>query len=457
MLVAVWALLAATRITRGEEDAGRTELLLSGRLTIGDVAARSMLALAAESLVIASCVAAALLGTGTDPAGALVYATGILGTALTFTAAGTLAAQVVSTRGTAAGSAGALLGVTLLLRMLSDGSDRLAWLAWLSPSGLTARTLPYAGNHLGPLAVLGAVAAVLAAATLVAAHRRDLGSGLVTVRVRRQPRTLLLGSPATFALRRALRSIAGWALGLGAYFLLVGALTGTILEFLRDNPRFAELAAQAGVGGLDTAEGLAAVLFGVLAIPAGLYAATRIAAFAADETARRLTTLLALPLTRTRLAGAEVAVIAVSMATLIAVAGVALAFGSPLDTGPALAGALNVVPVAALSLGAAVIALGWLPHRVAAIGALPVAGGFLLQVVAVSIDAPTWIRNLSPFAHLAPVPATPPTWTATAVLSVIAILATALGLVGYTPPRPHHLSCARKPFGLHAAFPTFAR
>jgi hypothetical protein len=38
-------------------------------------------------------------------------------------------------------------------------------------------------------------------------------------------------------------------------------------------------------------------MFGLLAIPAGLYAATRIAAFAADENNRRPTGLVALPLT----------------------------------------------------------------------------------------------------------------------------------------------------------------
>ena len=37
VLASVWILLAATRITRGEEDAGRLELLLAGRLHMVDV------------------------------------------------------------------------------------------------------------------------------------------------------------------------------------------------------------------------------------------------------------------------------------------------------------------------------------------------------------------------------------------------------------------------------------
>ena len=64
-------------------------------------------------------------------------------------------------------------------------------------------------------------------------------------------------------------------------------------DFLTDNPRFADLAAQAGFAGLGTVEGYAATLFALLAVPAGVFVAVRLAAVAADEADRRLTLLLA--------------------------------------------------------------------------------------------------------------------------------------------------------------------
>jgi hypothetical protein len=73
------------------------------------------------------------------------------------------------------------------------------------------------------------------------------------------------------------------------------------------------------------------------------------------------------------------------------------AAGAPLGLGAALAGALNVTPVALLCLGAAVLALSWVPRAVLAVGALPAVSGFLLQVVAQSVGAPEWIDRLSPF------------------------------------------------------------
>ncbi|MEK8110425.1 hypothetical protein NKG94_51110 [Micromonospora sp. M12] len=70
-------------------------------------------------------------------------------------------------------------------------------------------------------------------------------------------------------------------------------------------------------------------------------------------------------------------------------------------------------------------------RAVAEIGALPAAGGFLWQVIADSIDAPSWIRALSPFAHLAAVPATAAAWVAASVMVGIAAAGAVAGTIGY--------------------------
>ena len=152
-------------------------------------------------------------------------------------------------------------------------------------------------------------------------------------------------------MRRGIRSTIGWAIGIAAYFLLVGALIASILEFFDQNRRFAELAAAAGFAGLDSANGFAAALFSLLAIPTGLYAATRLAAMVADEKARRWTPLFAAPVSRTRLAVVEIAVTTVGVVILHATAALAIwagaaITGAPLTIGAALAGALNTAPIA---------------------------------------------------------------------------------------------------------------
>ncbi|WP_340682589.1 polyketide antibiotic transporter [Amycolatopsis coloradensis] len=436
VLTGVWALLTATRLTRGEEDAGHADLLLGGRLRAVDLLTRCLTALGAAAVVIAAALALAMLVTGTQPTGALVHAGGILGGTVTFAAAGALSAQIMPTRAAATGLAVAALGVSLLLRMLADGIGMLSWAAWVTPFGLTAQTAPYACNRLLPLLVLAMFPILLGAAAVIVASRRDVGRGLLNPSGHRRPKTWLLHSITGFAVRRALRATAGWAAGIAAYFLLIGALLASVLQFMQENPKFAELAAAAGFGSLGTAEGFAAAIFGLVAIPVGLYAVTRIAAFAADESARRSTSLFALPIRRERFAVTELAVTAAGVFALLTTAGLTLWIGAsiadaPLDIASAVGGAWNTMPIALLALGAALFALGWAPRAVALIGAVPVVGGFLLNVILQSTEAPVWLTYLTPFGHLAAVPGTPPDWGAIAVLITIAASLAALGVLGY--------------------------
>lgn len=107
------------------------------------------------------------------------------------------------------------------------------------------------------------------------------------------------------------------------------------------------------------------------------------------------------------------------------------AVGADLGLISALSGAWNVVPIALLCLGAGVLALGWAPRAVAIIGSLPAAGGFLLKVIADSSGWPAWVGQLSPFAHLAAVPDAPVNWPAAFLMTAIATLAAAAGVIGY--------------------------
>jgi ABC-2 type transport system permease protein len=436
VLVGAWALLAATRLTRGEEEAGRWDLLRAGPARTVDLVTRAAGVLACAVLAIGAGVAVVMITTGSAATGAVLYGAGISGVGLGFAALGTCAAQVLPTRAAATALAAAGLGAAQLARMVADGVEGLGWLRWLTPFGVAAELRPYAGDRPAPLLLLGVAPLVLTAGAALAARRRDAGSGLLPAPTRRRARTRLMRSLGGFAVRRTLGPLAGWALGVGAYFLLVGSLAGSVTTFLSDNPRFAQLAATAGFTGLGSVSGYAAAMLELLAIPAGVYAAVRIAAAATEETSRRAVLLFASPVSRVRLAATEIAVTAAGVAVLLATAAFALwagtcATGAPLPLVAALTGAVNVAPIALLCLGAATLGWGVRPGAVAAVGALPAVGGFLLHVIAQSTGAAPWVAMLSPFAHLAPVPHVPPHWPEIVGLTGAAALLALVGIVGY--------------------------
>ncbi|MGW0433597.1 hypothetical protein ACWDV4_13800 [Micromonospora sp. NPDC003197] len=67
VLAAVWALLTATRTTRGEEEAGRWDLLLAGRLSTPMVVVRHLLVLVVALLTVGAATAAALCSRQEPP------------------------------------------------------------------------------------------------------------------------------------------------------------------------------------------------------------------------------------------------------------------------------------------------------------------------------------------------------------------------------------------------------
>ncbi|MEV6495208.1 hypothetical protein AB0M20_42305, partial [Actinoplanes sp. NPDC051633] len=105
VLLGVWAILATTRITRGEEDAGRWDALLAGRLTVRTAVTRHVTVVMTAAFAAGCGVSAVLLAAGTPPAGALIHGVGLGVLGMYFAAVAGLAAQVFPTRTPATGTA----------------------------------------------------------------------------------------------------------------------------------------------------------------------------------------------------------------------------------------------------------------------------------------------------------------------------------------------------------------
>jgi ABC-2 type transport system permease protein len=425
-LVGIWAALTATRLTRGDEEAGRWDLLLGGQLRLPSLVARVLGVVFACTAVAGAATGVAMVSAGAAVHGSLLFGGVLAGTGMVGAALGALAAQLLPERRSASGLAVAVLLGSLLARMVADGAPALGWLSWASPFGLLGRVAPFADDRVAPLVVLAVLAVAPAAAAVRLASGRDVGGARLAGPDRRTSRSRLLRSLPGLAVHRARRPLAVWAAGLVAYFLLIGLLAMSMTTFLRDNPVFAEMAAQAGFAQLGSVQGYVSSLDSLLAIPIGAFAAARIAALAADESAGRLALLYALPVSRARWAATEAAVVAVAAVMLAAGSGLATWAGATwvdagLGLGEALAGALSVVPAALLCLGAALAALGWAQSAVLAVGVLPAAGGFLLFVLADTLGWPGAVRWFSPFAHLAAVPAEP--WNAAGAAGMLAVAA----------------------------------
>ena len=113
----VWGLLAGTRLLRGEEEAGRWELLLAGQTTRRRAAAGAMAGLGTGLLTLWAVTAAITIAVGRSAgppfsvSASMFLAVAAVAAAAMFLAVGALCSQLAATRRQAAGLAAAVFGV----------------------------------------------------------------------------------------------------------------------------------------------------------------------------------------------------------------------------------------------------------------------------------------------------------------------------------------------------------
>ncbi len=108
-----------------------------------------------------------------------------------------------------------------------------------------------------------------------------------------------------------------------------------------------------------------------------------------------------------------------------------LASGARIDLYDSLRGTFNVVPAALFFGGLAVLAFGVLPRATSFVAYGSVALGYVVQIVAGLASAPAWLQDLSPFWHIAPVPARSPNVGASIAFLALAVALTVAGSLAF--------------------------
>ena len=113
-----WGLLTATRLLRGEEEAGRADLVHTAPITHPSITNITLLVIAAAAPFVGVLVALAFLGTAQQVAGSILFSAGLTLLMLVFIATGGLTSQLFATRRRASGAGGLVLSKFLLLLLI---------------------------------------------------------------------------------------------------------------------------------------------------------------------------------------------------------------------------------------------------------------------------------------------------------------------------------------------------
>lgn len=438
---AIAGLLLATRLTRGEEESGRWELLLAGHTTRRRATGQAIAGLAAGLLVLwlvttgATMVAARQRTVSVSLGSALFYATtAVCGTAM-FVAVGVLAGQVAATRRQANGIAAAVLGVAFLIRMIADAGSGLGWLRWASPLGWLEEVRPLGGSR--PLALIPVIALVVLStgAAFLLAGRRDLGAGSLPARDNPRPSAFLLGGPARLAVRLGLPVAAAWVVGLAVLGFTMGLVAPAAASAISGSRTLEQALARLGGqhGGALAYLGFAFLTAAVLVI---LAAAGQIAAMRNDEARGYLDNLLARPVGRRtwitgRLGFAAALVVAASLAAGCAAwVGAATQHG-PVGIGSMLRAAANIAAPGLFVLGVGALLYALVPRVATVLIYAVVAWSYVVEIVGATTRINHWLLDTALLSHIRPVPAADISWTSVGWLAGLGLVTAAIGVLAF--------------------------
>ena len=430
-LGAIWALLAATRLLRGEEASGRWATVLAGTVRAEQATMATLAGLAAGIGIVFVVTTGVVLAIGRDPevgfapAGAVLYGLGLASAPAVFAAVGAVTSQLARTRRLASGLGMGVFGVSFLLRMVADSGPGASWLLWATPFGWIERTRPLTHPDWRPMILSAVAVAALVALAVRLSARRDLGAAVFASADARELRPFGLGSSGGLLVRLEWPVLAGWLAGTALAGLAYGVIADVASKAIQDGVN--DMLDRLGVHG-SVIRQFFGVVFLLLATLVALIPSGQLGSAAEDEADGRLTLLLAQPVRRRtvllqRLGLTAVAMVAAAVFGSLAAWAGARSQGVSIGLATLVGAGLNVLPVAFLVLGFGAVVLAVRPRLAGPAVYVAVAWSLVVYLLASLVDPVRWLQTLSAFHYLSLAPAEPVDVTTTiATLAVAAAL-----------------------------------
>jgi ABC-2 type transport system permease protein len=240
--VAVMNVFLAVRHTRADEEQGRAEVVRSlpvGRLA--NVNATMLTAVVINTiLAVTTGLAMAVTNTPTmDFAGCMLYGAVSGAVGLVFAAVTLVFCQLSQSTSGAVGMSFLALGGFYMLRAAGDISAE--WLSLISPLGLPLRTKIFSENNITPVIALIIIAAVISAAAYALNSMRDLGQGFIPAKLGAESAKKSLLSPFGLSYRLLRKMAVVWIIVMLCAGASYGVVIGDIGSSVANMPAYLEM------------------------------------------------------------------------------------------------------------------------------------------------------------------------------------------------------------------------
>lgn len=441
LIAAIWAVITATRLFRGQEEDGRWELIVSGAVSsrrasisvLSGFLSASLLSFGIAAAIIAASSAASNLQLSFS--GGIRIAIAIYLPALVFASLGYVASQFAITRRRALSySLYPLIGF-FVLRAIGNTIPNLYWLKNTTPFGWAERFNPILDPQYGWLFALIGTAIICATMAFYLVGKRDMGASLLRESDQARSKFFLLKSSAALAVRQTATSTFTWALSAIGISFLMAAIAKVAVQAVDDSPSLK--AAFLKVGSSNDIQIAFLSIGSVLTVMIILLVATAgIASIRRSEAKNYLDTILVAPVRRSRWLVERLAIITISM-IIISVLSVATTWAVAqsqhvsIDLGNILLVGITMVGTAFFTLGIGTFIYGTMPRfAVTSMYAL-IGWSFLLDTIGSVVTLNDIVAKSSLFHYVSPSLTGSPDWKTFTWLISLGIVLMVIGLVSF--------------------------
>lgn len=433
--VAIMSILLVGRVTRGDEEDGRIEMVRA--LSVGRLSYASaiMIVIVSTNILLAILTGIGLtsLGIGgVDLEGSLLYGSVLGATGLLFASFTAVFAQLTETsRGTTMFSFMVLI-IAYLVRAIGDVSSEE--LSWISPLGWTVRTGVFVENDWWPV-ILSCIVAIIVGVIAFYLHSiRDLGAGFIAAKKGKTHASPFLQTSFGLAVRLQRTNIIAWAIGLFILSSSFGAVLGDLETYFADN-EFMQAFIDVDSDYTMT-EQFITLLMAIMSLISLVPAVTVVLRIKGEETRNLTENYYTRAISRTRVLGSHfllAVVVSFIMQSLVAlglwsvgeiVMEEAIAFSTTFASAYVYLPAIWVV----ISL---VIGLVGIAPKLTELIWLYVVFCFVVVYLGDLFDFPEWMNNLSVFEYTPQIPIDDVNIMAMMVLTIISVVLSVIGFNGY--------------------------
>ncbi|MCH1626503.1 ABC transporter permease [Ferdinandcohnia quinoae] len=433
--VGIMSILLVTRHTRADEEDGRIEMIRS--LPAGRLAnlQATLNVLIGTNVLLAVVVGIGLYALGIESMnleGSLLYGSALGAAGIFFTALTAFFSQLtVTSRGTIGFSISILL-LSYLIRAIGDVGNET--LSWVSPFGWILGSEVYVNNYWWPILLTIGVSLILIFIAFYLSAIRDLGAGLIPAKPGRNYASRFLQSPLGLALRLQRTGLISWAVGVYLLGASYGSIFGDLESFFSDNEMVAQLLQP--MEGYSLIEQFIGMLMSIIAMICTIPALMAILKLKGEEKKNRTEHLLTRAVSRTSQLSCYfiISVIVGLVMLVLSAIGLGSIGNSVLDEGVAFStyfsAALVYLPAMWIMSGIAVLLIGIAP-RLSGLTWLYLTYSFFVVYLGGMLKLPEWMGNISPFGQIPKLPVEDMDWMRFFILSVIAVVLTVIGFLGY--------------------------